>query len=99
MQGRNGIVSANGKAKVKGCFTPNYNHKYEKMGNHIMRQLHKERTVTVHITPMSRQIIIMLVRMGMCKKTEVFADTWLVERVVCINYEPKIKSGGLQRRG
>ena len=74
-------VTANGRAKVKGSLTPNFNHKYDKIGERIMRDLHRKGSCKVYINPMVREIVLELVRLGVAKKTECFNNAWLVETV------------------
>lgn len=83
-------VSANGRAKIKGSFTPNYDYKYDKVGERIMREMHKNGSSNVDPSQsIPKSIVIMLIRLGIARKTEI-AGMWLVEPVARINYEPKV---------
>ena len=84
------VMSANGKAKCKGSFTPNFDHKYDKVGERIMKELQKNGSSSInpdHDIP--KLIVLLLIRSGVVSKTCV-AGMWLIEPVVCINREPKI---------
>ena len=84
-------VSAQGRVKVKGSMTPNYDHKFEAIGKRIMRELHSTGHVTIFTSSsMERSIALELVRVGIATKIELLRGVWLIERVGIINYEPKI---------
>ena len=86
-------ISAQGRVKVKGSMTPNYDHKFEQVGARIMRELHSTGHVTVYTnSSIARTICLELVRVGIATKSCDLGGYWLLERVGIINYEPKIGS-------
>lgn len=87
-------ISANGRVKVRGSFTPNFDYKYDKVGERIMRELQANRKSTINPKQsIPKSIVIMLIRLGVARKTEVLG-MWLVEPTARINYEPKIGKRG-----
>lgn len=92
------IVSANGRAKVKGSFTPNMNHKYDKMGAYIVRELQKNGSVTVAINHINTTILTRLILMGIASKREMLG-MYLVERVGIINHAPRNVVRSRKKRG
>ena len=84
-------VNANGKVKVKGCRTPDFNHRHDKIGANIVRQLHRDGKALVYCSPMAKEIVLELVRIGIASKTVIDEKKWLVQRVGKLRHIPRVK--------
>ena len=84
-------VTANGRAKVKGSFTPNFGHRYEKIGESMMRELNRTGWCLVYNNPTTNHIITELVRLGIVCRYPEGKERTKVRLVAELNRQPQVK--------